>query len=418
MGVLWVARHESLGEEVVVKFLRDDREPDTRAAKRVAREAAAAARVRSSHVVQILDHGVSDGSPFLVMELLRGKDLQTLLRERGALSLDETVTIVRQIAKALAILQARGLVHRDVKPSNLFLVHGEGELLVKLLDFGLARDAAGPDASTDGGRLGAGTAPYMSPEQIAGEPLDARSDVWSLGVVAFECLTGSRPFQGETLGATALAIHFSPLPSITALLGGLPGAIDAWFSRACARRVEDRFPTAQAASDELTRVLGAIDEASAIGRTVASGPVRKATSLDLDTATATGERARPWAASIRASHASRGWVTATAIGALGLAVWFSREPPSRADSDRAAGLSAPAAAPTERKVAMVRTPDPPAGDSPTVESSAPAPSAESKAPMVRSAAHALRAKPPVEVASDPLPAATVRDLSRLPDERR
>src|SRR5581483_10639631 len=134
------------------------------------------------------------------------------------------------------------------------------------LDFGLARAAVGDDSSADGARLGAGTAPYMSPEQMAGGALDGRSDVWSLGVVVFECLTGSRPFEGETLGATALAIHSSPLPSLAALRQGLPLEIDTWLSRACARRIEDRFPTAQAASEELTRILGLAKDAPVAAR--------------------------------------------------------------------------------------------------------------------------------------------------------
>jgi serine/threonine protein kinase len=113
------------------------------------------------------------------------------------------VTVVQQLAKALARTHAEGIIHRDVKPSNVFLVEGEGEIFVKLLDFGLAQSLRSADSSMAMSRPGGGTPPYMSPEQISGGSLDARSDIWSLGAVAFECLTGRRPFQGETAGAIA-----------------------------------------------------------------------------------------------------------------------------------------------------------------------------------------------------------------------
>ncbi len=253
MGDLWVARHLGLGTDVAVKFIRDDGHQDPAAVARFAREAAAAARVRSAHVVQVLDHGVSRGSPFIVMELLRGRDLRALLADRGVLSPDETVTIVRHLSRALQKTHTEGLVHRDVKPSNIFLVDGEGDTFVKLLDFGLARGPAGDESSQTS--PGAGTPAYMSPEQIAGQPLDARSDVWSIGVLAFECLTGGRPFEGETMGALALSIHGSTLPSIAARRAGIPTATDVWFSRACARDLGQRFSSAVEASDALAAVL-------------------------------------------------------------------------------------------------------------------------------------------------------------------
>ncbi len=256
MGVLWVAEHQALGIKVVVKFLHDELSDSPAAAKRVAWEAAAAARVQSAHVVKVLDHGVADGAPYIVMELLEGRDLRAVLEARGPLSAEETSVIVHQLAKALAKTHAQGIVHRDVKPSNIFLVDGEGETFVKLLDFGLAHRLTPTSVSSMESRQGAGTPPYMSPEQIVGGALDIRSDMWSLGVVAFECLTGKRPFQGETLGAIALAIHTAPLPRISELTRNLPLAIDAWFALACARSPGDRFATSMDAAKAMTAALG------------------------------------------------------------------------------------------------------------------------------------------------------------------
>ncbi len=256
MGVLWVAEHRGLRSEVVVKFLTDELADDPSAAKGVAREAAAAARVRSPHVVQILDHGVADGAPFIVMERLEGRDLRERLRERGALSLEETTAIVRQLAKALDRTHLEDIVHRDIKPSNIFLMNDEGNVFVKLLDFGLAQHAGSADSSSAEARKCAGTPPYMSPEQITGGTVDTRSDIWSLGVVAFECLAGKRPFDGETQGSIAIAIHTLPFPRLTAIRADLPTEIDAWFEHVCARSPDERFASATEASEAMARALG------------------------------------------------------------------------------------------------------------------------------------------------------------------
>jgi serine/threonine protein kinase len=281
MGVLWIAEHRALGHEVVVKFLSDELLGNLSAAKRIAREAAAAARVRSPHVVQVFDHGVSEsGMPFIVMELLSGCDLHAFLEARGALSVGETTAILQQLAKALAKTHAAGIVHRDVKPSNIFLCDSEGEMFVKLLDFGLAQHPGSAHSSSTGSPHCAGTPPYMSPEQIVGGAVDARSDVWSLGAVAFECLTGRRPFEGETLGAFALAIHTLSLPTLTQIKPGLPPEIDAWFAHACARTREDRFGSAMEAAEALARALGTEVPASPSARPFPSLALRDRTITD------------------------------------------------------------------------------------------------------------------------------------------
>jgi len=256
MSVVWLAEHLALGNEVVIKFLNDELAGHPSAAKRIACEAATAARVRSPHVVQVLDHGVWEGKPFIVMELLDGCDLAAHLEAQGALSPTETITVLHQLAKALAQVHAVGIIHRDVKPSNVFLCDVAGEIFVKLLDFGLARRCVSSELSSTASQHCAGTPPYMSPEQIVAGDVDLRSDVWSLGVVAFQCLTGKRPFEGETLGAVTLAIHTLPLPRVTELNRDLPPEIDTWFARACSRPREQRFASTTEAVEAMARALG------------------------------------------------------------------------------------------------------------------------------------------------------------------
>ncbi len=255
MGELWIAEHLGLGAEVVVKLIAPEHVGVPGAAARFAAEAAAAARVNSPYVVKMIDYGVSeDGRPFLVMEKLEGRDLAAHLAANGRLEPELVARIVGQVASGLAKVHALGIVHRDVKPSNVFLCAADGGVAVKLLDFGVAKTASMGGAATTAGWLG--TPAYMSPEQIVGAgKVDARSDAWSLGVLAFECLTGRRPYGGETAGAIALAIHTQPTPKITAFAPSLPTTLDAWFARACAHDAGARFGSSMELSDELSRAL-------------------------------------------------------------------------------------------------------------------------------------------------------------------
>jgi serine/threonine-protein kinase len=312
MGVLWVAKHRALGSEVVVKFLNDELTDGPSAAKRIAREAALAARVKSPHVVQVLDHGVSEGTPFIVMELLEGCDLRAHLEARGVLTPEETIVIARQLAKALAKAHSAGVVHQDVKPSNIFLCDVAGEVFVKLLDFGLARRCASSERSSTESEHCAGTPAYMSPEQILGGKVDASSDVWSLGVVAFQCLTGRRPFQGETFGAVALAIHTLPLSRLTDINTQLPAAIDAWFARACSRPPAQRFGSAIDAVDAMSAALQT-DAARVDGPVAVAGQPERRNSGDVAVV-------RVWRPPLaRPRRTSRVWVASLAVAAASIA---------------------------------------------------------------------------------------------------
>jgi serine/threonine-protein kinase len=251
MGAVWVAEHLGLKTKVVVKFIAPELAHKPEAAARFEREAAAAAHVKSPHVVQVLDHGASqDHGPYIVMELLEGQDLATYLKANGPLPAREVAAMIGQVARALAKAHAASIIHRDIKPDNIFLCDADGgEVFVKLLDFGVAKADDRIGTGTTTGQV-MGTPYYMSPEQLLGEPIDPRTDIWALGVVAFEAMTGQRPFRGETIGALTLAIH-SPLPRAAAIAANVPTEFDAWFQRVCAQKRDDRFATARDAAQAL-----------------------------------------------------------------------------------------------------------------------------------------------------------------------
>ena len=263
MGSVWIAEHRGLETQVVVKFMAASVAARGDLVVRFSREAAAAAKVKSPHVVQTLDHGVTDqGLPYITMEFLEGRDLAKHLREYGRLSFREVVSIVSQVAKALTRAHERGIVHRDIKPSNIFLCDvGGGETFVKLVDFGIAKALTRATLSATEYGAVLGTPYYMSPEQMLGEGnVDHRADVWSLGVVAFLALTGSRPFEGASPSELAVAIHLAPLPVPSSRDSSLPRAVNEWFLRACARDPAERFASVRELSDGLALALGVLLE--------------------------------------------------------------------------------------------------------------------------------------------------------------
>jgi len=256
MGWVWLAEHLALKTQVVVKFLAAELVEDTASRARFAREAAAAAQVKSPHVVQMLDHGVTDeGLPFIVMEHLEGHDLKQELR-KNVLAPTQVASIVEQVARALERAHARGIIHRDVKPGNIFLCDvGGHEPFVKLLDFGIAKSGEPNTTVTSTGEL-VGTPVYMSPEQLRGTELDHRTDLWSLGMAAFHAFTGRLPFDGDLAVNVALKILNDPLPVPSTVRSALGPDIDAWFAKACARDPADRFDSARQLADALWVALG------------------------------------------------------------------------------------------------------------------------------------------------------------------
>jgi serine/threonine-protein kinase len=272
MGSVWLAQHLALASQVVVKFMAEALESDPTAVARFTREATAASQVRSPHVVQVLDHGLTpDRVPYIVMEFLEGQDLRARITQRGRLAVTEVEHILTQACRALSRAHEKSIVHRDIKPENIFLCdQGHDEAFVKLLDFGIAK---GVDTIVPGTRTGAlmGSPLYMSPEQLVGsKSMDHRTDLWSMAVVAYECLTGDVPFLADTLGGMALLVHAPERPRLTTARPDLPPSLDAWFVRACAKDPNARFQSAKelrdafaAAAAEATGVQAA--SASTVG---------------------------------------------------------------------------------------------------------------------------------------------------------
>ncbi|MBL8740181.1 MAG: serine/threonine protein kinase, partial [Myxococcales bacterium] len=190
MGAVWRARHETLETDVAVKVMTAAAATMDSALERFKREARAAAQLKSPNVVQIHDYGIHEEIPYIVMELLEGEDLGVHLARHGTLSLDRAATILRSAAKALRLAHDAGLVHRDLKPANIFLARIAGEEVIKVLDFGIAKEKDQKLASIETSHNALlGSPLYMSPEQTRGSELDHRSDLWSLSVLLLEMIT-------------------------------------------------------------------------------------------------------------------------------------------------------------------------------------------------------------------------------------
>jgi serine/threonine-protein kinase len=255
MGSVWAAIHEKLDARVAVKFMDPNLAFSEDMKARFQREAIAAAQLRSPHVVQVLDYGIELGSPYIVMELLEGEDLRARLKRRGSLSLREASTIVVQTSKALRLAASAGLVHRDLKPGNIFLAESGDDEVVKILDFGVAKAMHTVGESTSAGLL-LGSPHYMSPEQARGMPLDHRSDLFSMAVILFEMITSRRPFPGSEVGDVIVRICTEPVPKMSQVGRGLPEELDAFFERAMARDREQRFQSARAMAEEFAAIVG------------------------------------------------------------------------------------------------------------------------------------------------------------------
>jgi eukaryotic-like serine/threonine-protein kinase len=238
MGDIYLATDSVLGREVAVKILAERYAEDESVRERFTREALAAARLSGEpNIVTIFDVGEHGGRPYIVMEYLGGGSLDGVLRESGAQPPQQTFEWLEQAGRALDTAHARGIVHRDVKPANLLL---DRDRNVHVADFGIA-SAAGMDSLTMTGTV-LGTAGYLSPEQAEGSRATPASDRYALAVVAFELLTGSRPFEADSPTAEAAAHINAPVPSISAY-ANVPRELDRCFERALAKDPAQRFPT-------------------------------------------------------------------------------------------------------------------------------------------------------------------------------
>ncbi|GAA5003491.1 hypothetical protein GCM10025734_40890 [Kitasatospora paranensis] len=261
MATVYRGVDRQLGRQVAVKVLNGGLADDPRFAERFGREAQHAAMLVHPRIVMVFDSGVDEGSPYIVMELVQGRTLGRLLAEQGPLPVDRAVGVAAAVCEALEVAHGAGLVHRDVKPGNIMITDDGG---VKVVDFGIARAGSSAGQQLTQTATVLGTAAYLSPEQATAAPLDGRSDLYAVGCVLVEMLTGEPPFAAETPVAIAFK-HVSEQPApVSVRRGGIPPALDVAVMRLLAKQPEDRPAHASAARAEL---LAAVPVAAAADRT-------------------------------------------------------------------------------------------------------------------------------------------------------
>jgi eukaryotic-like serine/threonine-protein kinase len=349
MGTVFEARHLHTGRRVAVKLIRGTSlEPSKRAQslRRFEREARAVGRIESDHVVSVLDTGVdASGDPYLVMELLRGEDLRELLRRVGRLDADLAVRIVYQACLGLQAAHDQGIVHRDIKAANLYLARrGQDRIVTKLLDFGIAKLRPDPLAAAeehDLTRTGSvlGSPVYMAPEQAMGaRDVDARADVWSLGIVLYEALCGTTPHERGALGSLILAICSQPPRSVREHAPWVSEELAAAVQKALTLDPSQRFQSADAMGRALSAIVGEdarisasalpappepTDAAPAPGSGEADSPPADSAGSDQDTTadpfTLLGVRAGP-RPRVASGPRRRPRALLVAVGAVGLTV--------------------------------------------------------------------------------------------------
>ncbi len=433
MGTVWKAEHIELDTLVAVKLIDEDLAESPSVLKRFKREAKAAAALSSAHVVRTFDYGVENGVPFIVMELLEGDSLDERLARVGRLSIAETAKILSHVARALDLAHARGIVHRDIKPGNIFLTRNEdGGDLAKVLDFGVAKSLALDASSCAQTRTGTlvGSPSYMSPEQMhASKDLAHTTDIWSLGVVAYECVVGDRAFAGETLPQLTVAICLNPVP-IPSEHGEVPPGFDEWFAQACDRDPGARFQSAKEFAEALMTVAedaklsGAAVGTAEFGRVSPAATTPSSESAVLSQSTDALVRShdqlpqpRPETAGAEAKRKAVGLVLAVGVVAVVAGVWLlgrsTASPNASAEAMSASAAPAPSVSEPEVTPALAATvaPEVPAEPSTRASASAPPKSAPPKSTVATRTVPA--AKRPLPAAPRPAPPkATTRPKTR------
>jgi serine/threonine-protein kinase len=380
MATIHQALDLRLDRAVAVKLLRPEVVRDADLADRFRREALAATVLRHPNIVACLDTGTDDGQPYLVMDLIDGEDLAARLKRGGRLAADQAARIGLDVARALGAAHLRGIVHRDVKPGNILLAP-DGRAMIT--DFGIARLAADAEAARQGTTLG--SVHYFSPEQARGTTTTPASDVYGLGLVLYEALTGSRPFGGETTDAIALARIDAEPPSPKAIRPEVPAELDAVVRRALAPHPDDRYANGSAMAAALETVVQHLADTS-ITTTVATPTLAGEAASSTSAAPRRGRGAR--ASGVRGSRRTGGRRPRSGVGVALLALLGLTGGAMLVAALPGAGRPAPAAEPSQAllvtptpRTTAEPTPAPTPEPTPTPEAT-PEPTPEEEAPTV------------------------------------
>jgi serine/threonine-protein kinase len=435
MGVVVAAHHIQLDEKVALKFLLPHALSNPEAIARFEREARAAVKIKSEHVARVSDVGKLDtGSPYMVMEYLEGSDLSAMLEKKGPLAFEEAVDFVLQACEAIAEAHVLGIVHRDLKPANLFCIRrADGRLSVKVLDFGISKMntvGTGGPASTGGRdqsmtRTSAimGSPLYMSPEQLqSSKKVDARSDIWALGVILFELMTGRPPFEAEVVTELVIKIATQPSASMRMFRAETPAALEKVVMHCLEKEADARYrnvgelavaleafaPKRSKASIE--RVLGTMEAA---GLSLAPPKFEQATAPAVSEVREGAGTVGAWGTPTGgvSPKAKKGAIAAIGAGAalllvLGGFVLLRKSPPPAPPAESAQASSAPVAPPATPPVAPSATQAPAAATAAAPEAPPAASVAASPAPVPSPAAgpsprHAAGAHPAAGAAAAP-----------------
>jgi serine/threonine-protein kinase len=428
MGTVYEVEHELTKHHRALKVLHAKAAQQSSVVERFVREASAAGRIANVHIAETFDAGrLESGEPYLLMELLEGETLDARLHRAGAIELGELTDLIHQSCEGVHAAHVSGIVHRDLKPENLFITARDGLPFVKILDFGISKfdsERTGiPKITTEG--LVLGTPYYMSPEQLVASPsLDARTDVYSLGVILYECACGERPYDGKSLEHLAILISQGRAAPLESRKPELPAGFCAAVHRAMSADLDARFGTAR----ELAEAIAPFRTPAAIARVVSwsvpparvvihtSAPPARASGSTPATTTASG--IAMGLAETKATHrpadaaaAAPGWKRISAIAAASAAVavaiaiaviaWSTTGPSRVADPPRAIGAAA----------SSWPEPSPVAHAPPSTEVARKPPVADASAAAASSAAAATRPSPaPAE--GSPSPSRSARPLSK------
>ena len=260
MGAVYLAHHEAIGKKVAIKCLTSEMAAHKQVVERFKREARAATAAGNEHIIDVTDMGeLPDGSPFIVLELLEGEELTELIERDAPLPVGRCVKILLQVCDALQAAHDAGIVHRDLKPDNIYLLSNRSTPdFVKVLDFGISKfsekGALGGEKKLTATGMTMGTPHYMSPEQAQGfSTLDHRTDIYAMGVILFEMLTGDLPFDAETYPLLVVEIACNPAPNVCLRRPDVPSDVDRVIQKCLAKDMEDRYPSAQALAEALAK---------------------------------------------------------------------------------------------------------------------------------------------------------------------